>query len=84
MCDYEYLCCTSLHDKLKAKIKGNVWIKAYRDELHIEIANIDCGLKYEYSVNDLSNRILHGLNLDEVACEITKNYKRYINNIFFR
>ena len=84
MYDYEYLCCTSLQNKLKETIKGQVWTKVYNDDLHIRIKTIECGSDYEYVVKDLSNRILHGLNLDEVTCEITKNYRRYINNIFFR
>ena len=81
---YKFINNKMVRKKLKETIKGQVWTKVYNDDLHIRIKTIECGSDYEYIVKDLSNKILYGLNLDEMACEITKNYRRYINDIFFR
>lgn len=84
MLDYEFIFSTGLHNRLKDKVKGKVWVKAYKDELHVKIETRECGDYYEYVVYDLSTKVLNGLNTDYIAYLVLKDYYDFINSIFFK
>ena len=84
MQDYEYLFSKELHRRLKEKVKGKIWVKAYRDELHVTIKIFECKLKYEFVEEDLSNKILNGLSSDYAVYTIMKDYHKFVNEIFFK
>lgn len=84
MQDYEYLFSKQLHEKLKEKIKGKVWVKVYNNDLHVKITTSECESKYEYVEEDLSTQILDGFGTDYFMCRILKGYRTFINDIFFK
>ena len=83
MQDYEYLISKEVHKKLKSKVKGKVWVKVYNDELHIKITNID-NFKYETAVDDLADKILHGLIAELIAHLALKEYKEGVIKRYFK
>ena len=83
MQDYEYLISKEVHKKLKSKVKGKVWVKVYNDELHIEITNID-NLKFEATLYDLADKILHGLSTELIAHSALKEYKEGVIKRYFK
>ena len=84
MQDYEYLFSKELHRRLKEKVKGKVWVKAYRDELHVTITAFEGELEYEFVEDDLSNKILNGFSSDYAVYTIMKDYHKFVNEIFFK
>lgn len=82
MYDYEYLVVTELHRRLKEKIFGKVWTKAYHDELHVVIESFN-DVRYEFVLNNFSDRILHGLNSEYLAYDVIRDYKRYLMKRYF-
>lgn len=83
MQDYEYLISKEVHKKLKSKVKGKVWVKVYNDELHIKITNID-NLKFETTLDDLADKILHGLSAELIAHLALKEYKEGVIKRYFK
>ena len=84
MLDYEFIFSTELHNRLKDKVKGKVWVKAYNDELHVKVETRECGDEYEFVVCDLSTKVLNGLNVNYIAYLVLKDYHDFINSIFFK
>ena len=84
MQDYEYLFSKQLHEKLKDKVKGKVWVKIYHDELHVKITNYNEVSKYEFVMNNLSNNILNGLSSEYLVYAILKDYKIHVNKLYFK
>ena len=82
MQEYEYLFSTELHSKLKEKVKGKVWVKVYNDELHVKIENQD--ISYEFVEEDLSTKILNGLSSEYIVYSILKDYRIFLNNLYFK
>ena len=84
MQDYEYLFSKQLHEKLKDRVKGKVWVKIYHDELHVKITNCNEVSKYEFVMNNLSNDILNGLSSEYLVYVILKDYKIHVNKLYFK
>lgn len=83
MQDYEFLFSKNLHEKLKEKIIGKVWVKCYHDELHVKIIP-GRGLEFEFTMDDFQNRILNGLSSDYIVYDVLREYKSYIFSEFLR
>lgn len=84
MTDYEYLFSTMLHEKLKEKIQGGIFVKVNEnDSLIVKIERRD-GNNFNMSFTDFSNRFLNGLTTDYVAYEVTKKYRSFIMKQFFK
>lgn len=83
MCDFEYLFSTELHRKLKEKLFGKIWVKVYRNELHVTITS-DGGVEYEFVKDNFDKRVLNGISSDSVVCEVIKEYRRFITDRYFR
>ena len=84
MQDYEYLFSKELHRRLKEKVKGKIWVKSYRDELHVTITTFEGELEYEFVEDDLSNKILNGFSSDYDVYTIMKDYHKFVNEIFLK
>lgn len=93
--DYEYLFSTELHKKLKEKVKGKVFVKIKHDKLYVEITKInECNNHvryirstdptYEYVMNNMADHILNGLSTSYLTYSILKEYRKFVNNQYFK
>ena len=82
MNEYEYVFCKTLHEKLKAKIKGG--INAYITDDTLEIKIIRYGdIIFKMRICNISEKILNGYSTDLVVHEVVKKYKRFVLNGHF-
>lgn len=84
MADYEYLFCTTLHGRLREKIRGGIFVKVNdNDSLVVEINRRD-GNNFSISFTDFSNKILNGFTSEYAAYEVCKKYGNFVMGQFFR
>lgn len=84
MKDYEYLFCTNLHEKLKEKILGGIFVKVDdNDCLIIKITRRD-GNNFRMSFDNFSSSILHGFSTDYAAYVVQKKYQSFVLKQFFK
>ena len=82
MKDYECLFVTTLHGKLKEKINAAIYVAVKDDTLVIDIKKD--GIIYTGRIVDnFSERIMHGYSTDYAMYEVIKDYRAFINKIFF-
>ena len=83
MKDYEYLFTRTLHQKLKEKIIGKIFVTVnHDDELRVEIESFG-DFTFRTKLDNFSDRILNGLTTDYVAYDIVKQYKSFIAKKYF-
>ena len=83
MRDYEYLFAKTLHQKLKEKIIGRIFVKVNNnDELYVEIESFG-DFTFRTSIDNFSDRILNGLSTDYVVYDIVKQYKSFVMKKYF-
>lgn len=83
MTDYEYLFTTTLHQKLREKIVGKIFVKVTRnDELFAKIESYG-GLEYRFYRSNFSESLLNGYTTDFAAYEVVTEFKRFIMNKYF-
>lgn len=75
---YKQIFITSLHEKLKARIKGGILVKVDRNDVLIVEIFRDHELDYQYTLDDFSTRVLYGLNSDYIAYEVVAGYKKRV------
>lgn len=81
--DCEYLFETTLHQKLKGKVVGKVFVKVTRnDELLVKIESYG-NLKFSLTFDNFSERIINGWSTDYAEYEILKQYKSFILGKYF-
>lgn len=78
MLDYGYVFGKTLHEKLKERINGSIFVKVTQDDgLYIRIETIG-DLTYKYYLDNIADKIHHGLTTDYVAYEVINDFKRFI------
>ena len=79
MLDYEYIFSKSLHEKLKTRIKGRIYVCVTKqNELRVEIDNFK-DINYVFLTdNSFSNLILNGYSTEQAMREVIIDYKRYV------
>lgn len=83
MTDYEYLFTTTLHQKLREKIVGKIFVKVTRnDELFVKIESYG-GLEYRFYRSNFSESIVNGYTTDFAAYEVVAEFKKFITNKYF-
>lgn len=83
MTDYEYLFTTTLHQKLREKIVGKIFVKVTRnDELFVKIESYG-GLEYRFYRSNFSESIVNGYTTDFAAYEVVTEFKKFIMNKYF-
>ena len=83
MVDYEYVFATTLHQKLKEKIIGKIYVTVtIADELLVKIESFN-GLTYKFIRGNFSESILHGFSTDFAVYEIVTEYKKFIMKKYF-
>lgn len=84
MFDYEYYFAMTLQDKLKQKIKGNIFVSVTaNDSIYIHIVNKTHNVSYEQYYSGFSDKLLNGLTTSYAAYEIAKEYREFLNGRFF-
>lgn len=75
----EYYFCSILHEKLKEKIRGNIFTKVIDDVLLVRIDMDD--LRFEITYQDFVNNVMLGyLTSDKVVDEVCKKYRKFLWN----
>ena len=83
MRDYEYLFATTLHQKLREKIIGKIFVKVTTDDaLLIKIESLG-GLEYKTYIENFSTRIFNGWSTDYAAYEVVNDYKKFVMDRYF-
>ena len=83
MRDYENLYATALHQKLKEKIIGKVYVKiTTKDVLHIDITSKG-DIKFNMDFDGFSKMFINGWSTDRAADEVYRAYKEFIFKTFF-
>lgn len=82
MADVEYLFSCAIHEKLKAKIKGKIWVKIFKNELHIRITGIDNSI-YVYVLENINEKIVNGLSSDYVLYTVISKYRKFVTEKYF-
>lgn len=81
--EYLHIFEMSLHEKLKEKINASIYCAVkFNDELVIEIKKDNIVFNY-VAGNDMSLKILQGLNSDYIVDDIISKYKRFILGKYF-
>lgn len=84
MTDYGYVFSKALHERLKDKIHAGVYVRStIEDSLEIMIVRNNEDLKFQTTINNLSDKMLHGYSADYAAHEILEKFKRFILNRYF-
>lgn len=84
MADYEYLFSMCLHERLRERVLGGIFVKVNEnDSLIVEIKRKD-GNNFSMSFTDFSNRILNGFTTEYAAYEVQKKYREFVMKQFFK
>lgn len=85
MSEYEYLFSLALHEKLKEKIKGKIYVEVNsNDEICVTISNELYPNGYRMVRSDFSNRLIHGLTADYEAYKFGKIFKTNVMKKLFK
>lgn len=86
MCEYEIIFCKALHDKLKEKVKGGLWVRVENDDcLWIDIVQRELDTITHIQIgNPFSELIVKGFSVDEACEEVIKQYRRIILSRCFK
>ena len=68
--------------RLKEYIKGHINCKIYSDTLTVSIYAVN-DIVFRYTLEDMSPKIVTGLTSEQLVQVIVKQYRRYINNLYF-
>lgn len=83
MTDYEYVFSTALHQKLRERIVGKIFVKVTRnDDLFVKIESYG-GLTYKFVRDNFSDSIVNGLTTDFLAYEVEREFKKFVHNKYF-
>ena len=83
MSDFEKLFTLTLHGKLKDRITGKIFVKVIQgDILFVRIISYG-DTKYEYRLENFSERILNGMSTEYVAYDVTKGFEHNILKKYF-
>lgn len=80
--EYEYIFSKALHESLKDKIFGHIFCDVSRNDV-LRVIIESNGIEWRCSFNHFSERVTNGLRSDLLACEIAKEFKKFINHKFF-
>ena len=84
MMEYELLFSTTLHQKLKEKVIGTVYVKVNSmDRLYIYIRG-NGDMEFKTYIDNFSDRIRNGWTTDYAVYEVLREYKNFIRNLYFK
>ena len=78
MFEYEQLFCKKLHEMLKEKINGSIYVAIDNwDCLYVKI-NCIGNLTYHYNLKNASDMIKVGLDTKTICCAVIDDFKKFI------
>lgn len=77
--DFDYNDCIKLHDKIKEKIRGKVYVTKRKNNITIYIIGYK-NTKFKYIVNEYESKIK---NYDVLTRKIVSIYRKYMLNKIF-
>lgn len=84
MTEYGFIFSTILHEKLKEKINGRVFVRVVSEDKLLVVINSYGDIEFKVFINDFSEKVLYGLSTDYAVYEIMKQYRRFVMNKFFK
>ena len=80
MCEYEFIFCKAIHEQLKEKINGGLWIRVENDNhLWVDIIQKEINMTTSIRIKDpFSKLIVNGYSVNKACEEIVKQYKQII------
>lgn len=86
MCECEIIFCNSLHDRLKEKIIGKIWVGVNEDDrLFVDITQREINTTtHIISGKTFSELIVKGYSVEDACNDITKQYRRIILSHSFK
>lgn len=80
--NYKVLVAQHIKSILKQEIKGSIKTHIVEETLIIDIYAVN-DIVFRYTLRNISEQIVQGLNSQMVAQKIVKQYRAYIKNLFF-
>ena len=81
--DLKYLHASTLQQKLKEVVYGKVFVKVIDDVL---VIRIECyhDINFKTTIENFSDKVLNGYATDQACCEVSKQYRTFINKTYFK
>lgn len=79
--DYEWEFCLALHKKLKEKVKGKIFTTVKEDKLIVEITMGK--VEFQMGFDNFAYKLSQGYTTDDVVLDVTKDYKSFLNDLYF-
>lgn len=84
MDNYKYIFSCILHEKLKEKVEGKVFVKVTRNDELLVIIQSYGDIEYKTFISNFSEKILNGWGAEYAVYEIMREYKKFIMKKYFR
>lgn len=80
MCEYEIIFCKALHDKLREKIRGRIWVGVNDDNrLFVDITQREINTAaHIIAEKPFSELIVKGYSVEEACNDVIIQYRRMI------
>lgn len=86
MCEYEIIFCKALHDKLREKVKGRIWVGVNdNNRLFVDITQREINTHVHIiTERPFSELIVKGYSVEEACNDVANQYKRKILSRSFK
>lgn len=80
MCEYEIIFCKALHDKLREKIRGRIWVGVNDDDrLFVDITQREINTAaHIITEKPFSELIVKGYSVEDACKDVIIHYRRMI------
>ena len=78
MQEYEICFSRALHQKLKRKIIGKIFVKITMNDEILVVIERENEMQFKLFISDFTRKLINGLTSDYVAYEVLKEYKKFI------
>lgn len=76
--DYKQLFSMTLQQKLKYRIKGNIYVKVTLDDALLVVISQNGETIFKKFIDNISDKIRNGLTTDYCAYEVVKEYREVV------
>lgn len=86
MCEYEIIFCKALHDKLREKVRGKIWVGVDdNDRLFVDITQREINTQVHIiAENPFSDLIVNGYSVEDACNDVVIQYRRIILSHSFK
>ncbi len=79
--NYKQLFSMTLQQKLKYRIKGNIYVKVTLDDALLVVISQEGETIFKKFINNISDKIQNGLTTDYCVYEVMKEYRQVVIDI---